>query len=383
MNVYLDHNATSPLRPEVREHWWGYVGENLGNPSSLHTSGRRARAIVDEARERIAGVLHVPEQDVIFTPSGSAANGLVLLGGVRARGKGCGLITSAIEHAAVLEPAAALEREGHSVQRLAVDREGRLAPERVAEAVAGHPGPTWVSVMAGNNEVGTCHQIGSISEATRQLGRDVRIHTDAVQALGKRKLDLGAWHVDAATLSPHKVGGPPGVGVLILRDGLEVEPLVHGGAQERGLVAGTEDAARCSAAAFAIELAVQECEANQARLRELTHALWAGLAERIPQVRLHGPPLDAPDRLPNTLNIGLPGMDGKVLVTRLDLEGLSTSAGSACASGAVEPSHVLLAMGYSTQEARAALRLSVGVSTTPQDIDRAVEILVRVATSLG
>lgn len=379
MNIYLDHNATSPLRPEVRDHWWGLLGENLGNPSSLHAGGRRARAVVDEARERVAGALGVPEQDVIFTPSGSAANSLILLGGVRAQGPDCGLVTSTVEHAAVLEPAAALERAGHFVERVTVDREGRVEASRLAAAVAKHAGPAWVSVMAANNEVGTCAPIASIAEAVRATGRQVWIHTDAVQALGKVPVDLPSWDVDAATLSAHKVGGPIGVGILIVREELSVQPLIYGGGQERGLIAGTEDVARCSAAAVAVELAVRECDANRAALAERTKSLWLTLQQRIPGVELHGPALESTERLPNTLNIGLPGIDGRVLVTRLDLEGLSTSAGSACASGAIEPSHVLLAMGYPESEARAALRLSVGRNTTQDDVDRAAAMLARVA----
>ncbi len=379
MNVYLDHNATSPLRPEVRDHWWGLLGDNLGNPSSLHVSGRRARAVVDEARERVAGALSVPEQDVIFTPSGSSANSLILLGGVRAAGLECGLITSTIEHAAVLEPAEALERAGHFVERVPVDREGRVEASAVAAAVAKHTGPLWVSVMAANNEVGTCAPIASIAKAARGAGRRVWIHTDAVQCLGKLPIDLPSWDVDAATLSPHKVGGPLGVGILIVREELPIEPLIYGGGQERGLIAGTEDAARCSAAALAVELAVQEGHEIHESLRERTQSLWQALQERIPGVELHGPALECAERLPNTLNIGLPGIDGRVLVTRLDLEGLSTSAGSACASGAIEPSHVLLAMGYPESEARAALRLSIGRNTTQADVTRAADMLARVA----
>lgn len=379
MNVYLDHNATSPLRPEVRDHWWGLLGENLGNPSSLHVSGRRARAVVDEARERVAEALGVPEQDVIFTPSGSSANSLILLGGVRAQGPKGGLVTSTIEHAAVLEPAEALERSGHFVERVPVDREGRVEASAVAAAVEKHAGPTWVSVMAANNEVGTCAPIASIAKTARGTGRDVWVHTDAVQCLGKMPIDLPGWDVDAATLSAHKVGGPLGVGILIVREELTIEPLIYGGGQERGLIAGTEDAARCSAAALAVELAVQECQALRQTLRQRTQSLWQALQERIPGVELHGPALESTERLPNTLNIGLPGIDGRVLVTRLDLEGLSTSAGSACASGAIEPSHVLLAMGYPESAARAALRLSVGRETTQDDVMRAASMLARIA----
>lgn len=376
MTVYLDHNATAPLREEVRELWVERLGSSPANPSSLHAAGRTARAWIDEAREQVAEALNVPENGVIFTPSGSAANNLALLGGVRRDGSG--LVVSSIEHAAVLEPAAALEREGHPVARLPVDREGRVAPEQAAGALEGLGETPWVSVMAANNEVGTCQQLADIGDACRGVRGGVRVHTDAVQALGRVRVDLGAWGVNAASFSAHKVGGPVGLGVLVLREDTEIDPLVHGGGQERGLVAGTEDAARCSAGALAIELAVREQEEAGRTMLARTRELWSGLRERIPGLELHGRPLDAPDRLPNTLNVGLPGLDGRILVTRLDLAGLATSAGSACASGAVEPSHVLLAMGFDESRARSGLRLSCHARTTREDVRNAIEILARV-----
>jgi cysteine desulfurase len=275
----------------------------------------------------------------------------------------------------VLGAAAALEAEGRPVAMLGVDRNGRVDLDELARA-ASDPAVGLVSLHAANNEVGTLVPPARVAAALGVLGRArPRLHTDAVQALGRVPLDLAG--VDLASFSAHKVGGPLGAGVLVRRRGVALAPLVHGGGQEAGLRPGTENVPAIAAGALAIELAVREREAYHARTLGLARLLWSRLSAAIPSARLAGPPLEAEDRLPNTLAVLLEWIDGRVLVARLDLEGLEASAGSACASGSIEPSHVLLAMGYPAERARAGLRLSLGRTTGSPDIHRAVEILSR------
>jgi cysteine desulfurase len=376
MRVGLDHNATTPLRPEALETWVEVASRLSGNPSSLHAAGRSARAIIDEARQRIAGALAVGEDELVFTSGGTESNNLALLGAVEAAGRGAGLVTSAIEHSSILGPARALAALGRPVQVLPTDAVGDVDLAQLKAAVASVGGGV-VSLAAANNEIGS---LGPL-EAVGRLLDDVplprpRFHTDAVQALGKipvRVREWAEWGVDLASFSAHKVGGPIGLGLLWRRRGLALDPRIHGGSQEAGVRPGTEDAAGIASAAVAIELAVREQAEFARRVGELTRYIMEGIARAVPTVRLVGPPLDRP-RLPNTLCILLPGTDGKVLVMRLDLEGLEVSSGSACASGSLEPSHVLRALGHDENEARAALRISLGRSTSRADCDHAIAV---------
>ena len=377
--VHLDHNATTRLRPEVRELFRATLDELEGNPSSLHAAGRHARHRLDEARERAAAALGVGEDEVVFTSGGTEANNLAVLGAVRAAGSKAGLVTSAVEHSSVLGPAERLEREGRPWRRAEVDEEGRVSPERVAE-LAGGLDAALVSIMVANNEVGVVQPMTEIAERLRGSGAHPLVHTDAVQALGRLDLPLGDWGVHLATFSAHKVGGPVGIGLLYRRRGTPLEPILYGGEQEGGLRPGTENVAGAVAASVALELAVRERDDFAERIGSLARALWEDLLAAVPAARLLGPPMDGKHRLPGTLNVLLPGVDGKVLVTRLDLEGLEVSAGSACASGSLEPSHVLLAMGLGRELARAGLRISIGRETTLIDVRQAVETLRRTAS---
>lgn len=373
--VHLDHNATTPLRPEARARLLEVQDGLGGNPSSVHAAGRAARALLDDARERTAAALGVSEDEIVFTSGGTESDNLAVLGAVRASDRGRGLLTSAIEHSAVLGAADALAAEGRPVARLGVDREGRVDLDELARRAAA-PSVGLVSIHAANNEVGTVVPLDRLAAAVGTLGRArPRLHTDAVQALGRIPLPLR--EVDLASFSAHKVGGPLGVGVLYRRRGVALAPLCHGGGQEGGLRPGTENVPGIAAAAVAIELAVAERAAYHARTLALARELWRGIVAAVPSARLAGPPLDAPDRLPNTLAVLLGGLDSRVLVARLDLEGLEASAGSACASGSIEPSHVLLAMGHPAELARGGLRLSLGRTTSSPDIHTAVEILSR------
>lgn len=371
MRVHLDHNATTPMRPEAREAWLTVLDSMPGNPSSVHGSGRAARAQIDEARERVAGALGVLEDHVVFTSGGTEANNIALQGALRS-GAGA-LVTTTIEHSSILEPAEQLEALGHEVRRVPVDAQGLVDVEALLEAAAG---ARLVSVAAANNEIGTLGPLAELGPRLREMRGAPALHTDAVQALGRVPLDLEGWAVDLASFSAHKVGGPVGTGVLVQRRAI-ASPITWGGGQELGHRPGTEDVAGIVAASVAIDLAVRERAVIGERLRALTTGLWEQLRACFPAVTLLGPPIDSSERLPNTLNVLFDHVDGRVLVTRLDMAGLEASAGSACASGSLEPSHVLLAMGFDEEQARAGLRLSLGRSTSDEDIHTAVEILRR------
>jgi len=379
--VHLDHNATTPMRPEVRERLLEVLDSGASNPSSLHASGRRARMLVDEARERTAAALGVGEDEVLFTSGGTESNNLALFGTLAA---GRALVTSTVEHSSVLEPAARLAQAGHPWRQAAVGEDGLIDVGLVAQLALGQAGSSaaepagLVSVMAANNEVGMVQPLAELGRRLAEApGPGPLLHTDAVQALGRLETPLRAWGVDLASFSAHKLGGPQGVGVLYRRAGVALRPHLVGGGQEGGLRPGTENVAAIVAASHAFELAVRDREVFAARASSLALELWNGLRESFPGALLMGPPIDSVARLPGTLNVVLPHVDGKVLVTRLDLEGLEVSAGSACASGSLEPSHVLLAMGLDEQRARAGLRMSVGRETTRIDAQQAVDIVRR------
>jgi len=377
--LYLDHNATAPMRSEARQAWLEVQDQLAGNPSSLHAGGRGARALVDTARETVAGALGVNEEEVIFTSGGTESNNLALFGALRAAGPDSGLVTTAIEHSSVQRASEALEEDGHPLSVIGVDKEARI-DMRALESAAAQPGVALVSIQMANNEVGTVQDLERVASCLPLGTSRPLLHTDAAQALGRLPLPLGVMGVDLASFSAHKVGGPVGAGVLVRRRSAPLRPLLHGGGQEGGQRPGTEDVAGIVATARALELAVEERESYARSSAALTRQLQEGIAREIPDALLLGPDLGGGARLPNTLNVILPGCDGRVLVARLDLEGLHTSAGSACASGSLEASHVLLAMGFDEERARAGLRLSIGRDTRPEDVSRAVDILRKTAT---
>lgn len=350
------------------------LDEGLGNASSVHGTGRRARALIDEARETIADALGVGEDDVLFTSGGTESNNLAILGTLDAAPAEMAVVTSVAEHPAVLEPVARAEALGRRVTRVPIGADGGLDFEALGAAVG--PDPTLVSVMAANNEIGSTTNLARV-RSTIGEGPDRVLHTDGVQMLGKLNVDIPGWGVDLASFSGHKVGGPVGVGLLI-RCGLpSLSPRVFGGAQERGLRPGTENVAAIAATAEAIRIAVREVAEYAERTSSLARLLWASLRARVPDVRLNGPRIDDPDRLPNTLNISAVRGDSRTLVARLDLGGLEVSSGSACASGSLEPSHVLAALPIDSERARSGVRISIGRSTTEADIHTAVETLGR------
>lgn len=373
--VHLDFNATTPLRPEARDVFLEVLGSGVGNPSAVHGSGRAARAIIDDARDRIAGALRVDEDDLTFTSGGTEANNLALLGTLEALEGRVELVTTPVEHPAVLEPAQAAALRWKDRVRLTlldVNEAGRPDLDQLRQRTAGVP--ALVSIIAANNEIGT---ITPFQEVRAALGErdDVIYHADSVQLLGKRPFDLDG--VDLASFSAHKVGGPVGVGLLVRRRKTPIHPRTFGGAQEAVLRPGTENVAAIAAAACAIEMAVHEAAAFELHARKLTALLWDRLRDALPGMELNGPTLDDPNRLTNTLNVSAPLQEARTLVVRLDLEGLEVSAGSACASGSIEPSHVLSALGISPKRAAAGIRISVGSTTSEEDIHSAVDKLRR------
>jgi cysteine desulfurase len=363
--LYLDHASTTPVRPEVAVAMRPYLGERYGNPSSSHAAGRAARAALEGARERVAASLGASPSEIVFTGGGSEADNLAVLGRWRATGGGVAL--SAIEHSAVRRSAAAAAREGASVTTLAVDEDGRLDEGALAESLEGPL--AVVSVMWGNHEIGVIQPVDRIAEACR--ARDVVFHTDAVQAVGHVPVSVEAVPLDLLALSAHKFGGPTGMGALFVREGVALQPLVHGGGQERGLRAGTSNVAGAVGLAEALELANGELEAETRRLGALRDRIQAALVA-LPATRVNGA---GADRLPHVLSVAVAGVDPDVLVPSLDLAGLAVSSGSACHSGASTPSHVLLAIGAAED---ATIRISLGWTTTEEEVDAAIRRLVEV-----
>jgi len=367
--IYLDHNATTPLRPEVLEAMLPYLSAHCGNPSSVHWAGRRAKQGLEEARERVAAFINARPAEVLFTSGGTESNNLALRGVLwAARGKGMHVITTAIEHSSILEPLRMLTREGFSVTTLPVDNEGRVNAEGLTAAL--RPETVLVSVGLANHEVGTIQPIAALSRVTRERG--ILLHVDAVQAAGKLPLHVNHLGVDLLSLAAHKIYGPKGIGALYVRKGTSLLPVMGGGAQEREKRPGTENVAAAVGFAVAATLAAQEIERTAAHFLRLTTRLWEGIRERVPYVSLNGPERD---RLANTLNVGFAGAAGEGLMMGLDLAGIAVSTGSACAAGSIEPSHVLLALGCNEAAAKSAIRFSVGRNTTEKEIDRVLEVL--------
>jgi len=369
MRVYLDHNATSPLRDEVVESMTRVLRDLHGNPSSIHEEGRSARAAVDRARESVAGLIGVEAEDVLFTAGATEANNTVLLGLARARpGAIRHLVTSTAEHPSVEAPLEVLEREGWRVTRVGVDTEGLLDVEEYERAIESDT--ALVSILWANNETGVLQPMKRIATLARERG--IPIHTDATQAIGKVPIDLRDVPVDFLSLSAHKFNGPKGVGCLIARSDLSFEPILHGGPQERGRRGGTENVAANIGLGVACELAAQELPDRMRGYAELRDRLWEGIESKIPDVRRNG---SVDSVLPNTLNVEFEGAAGELLVQVLDVDGIAVSSGTACHSGSVEPSKVLTAMGRSPESARGSIRFSVGHGNDAAQVDYALRCL--------
>jgi cysteine desulfurase len=368
-SIYLDYNATTPLRAEALDAMLPYLQGDFGNPSSVHWAGRRAKQGLEDARERVAAFLHARPAEILFTSGGTESNNLALRGVIAsARTKAAHVITTAIEHSSTLAPLRLLATEGVAVTTLPVDREGRVQVEDVQAAL--RPDTVLVSMSRANHEIGTIQPIAELSQVTREHG--VLLHVDAVQAAGKLPLDVNQLGADLLSLSAHKIYGPKGIGALYVRKGTSLAPLMAGGAQEREKRPGTENVAAAVGFGCAATLAAQELELTAAHCLRLIHRLWEGIQERVPAVVLNG---SERHRLANTLNVWFMEATGEGLLMGLDLAGIAVSTGSACAAGSIEPSHVLLALGRHEAAAKSALRFSVGKYTTEQEIDRVLEVL--------
>jgi cysteine desulfurase NifS len=369
--IYLDNNATSPIEHSVREAMLPFLDSGFGNPSSIYALGRDAHEAVERARRRVARLLHARPRSILFTGGGSESDNLALKGVAFAqRDRGDHIITTDVEHPAILQAARFLERTGFRVTFLPVDSEGLVDPGSLREAIDERT--LLVSVMMANNEVGTIQPVRELSDIAHAHG--ALFHTDAVQAVGKIPVGVEELGADLLSLSGHKIHGPKGVGALYVRKGVGLEPLIHGGKQEQGLRAGTENVAGIVGLGRAAELALPGLE-RSGEVRELRDRLETGIRELIPDARLNGHP---ELRLPNTLNLTLPGLRGESLVVALDHHGIALSSGSACKSGSPAPTHVLMAMGRSEEEAHCAVRLSLSRDTSTEDIDQVLDALGQV-----
>lgn len=372
--IYLDHAATSPLRAEVWQAMSSVVGEADFNPASAHAGGGRASDVLEGARAELARLLGAESRDVVLTGGGTGSDALAILGFVRAHAtRKTRLIVSAVEHKAVLESARRAAREGAELCVLPVDALGRVQPARLEEELAaGGDRPTLVSVMWANNEVGTVQPVGELCRIAHSCG--ALFHTDAVQAFGKVPVSVADVPADMLTVTAHKLGGPVGVGLLLVRSDIALEPLTYGGSQERSLWPGTQNPLGARGFAVAARLAVEELPASASRWLELRDGLAAALAAAVPDLHVHGA---GAERLPNLLSVGVPGCDQASLLVALDMAGIAISGGSACASGGTAASHVLAALGIEPQGGEAVLRFSFGPATESEDVRRAAEETVR------
>ena len=375
--IYLDHNATTPLHPRVLEAMFPYLRENYGNASSIHAEGRAARTAIDRARTQVAKLLGANDNEIYFTSGGTESNNLAIRGVVELADREKGrLVTSSVEHHAVLRPMQRLSEQGFELSILPVDKYGSVNPEDLQHSLAA--GNTLlVSVIAANNEVGTLQPVEELGNICRQAG--IIFHVDAVQAVGKIKIDLRCLPVELLSISGHKIYGPKGIGALYVRRGVKLQPQLFGGSHERGFRAGTENVAGIVGLGEACELAGAESGQHNRQIRLLRDSLWEGLQKKLDGVHLNGHP---ENKLVNTLNVSFEGVEGEALLLNLDLKGIACSSGSACASGSLEPSHVLTAMGVLPELAQASVRFSLGRDNTAEQIEQAVEVVARVVSRL-
>jgi|HubBroStandDraft_1064217.scaffolds.fasta_scaffold23706_2 cysteine desulfurase len=368
MPIYLDNNAGAPLRVEAVAAISRLLAAGAGNPSSVHRAGQRSRRMLEAARAQVASLVGASARQLLFTSGGTESNNLAIFGALTAASRRRKIISSAIEHSSILAPLAELERRGFNLVRVAPDSDGRIDPARVQAALDSET--ALVTLGLANSEVGTIQDVAPLGFKCRKAG--ALLHVDAAQAVGRIPVDVAALRCDLMTLSGHKLGAPAGIGALYVRDFTNFAPTVFGGPHESGMRAGTPNLLGAVAFGAAAEAAMNAMEAESARISSLADSLLARLREAIPGLRLNGPTVG---RLPNTLNLTFPGVLGESMLIALDLEGVEVSMGSACAAGAVEPSHVLRAMGRSVADASSSLRISLGWSNSAEDIDAVAAII--------
>jgi len=374
--IYLDHAATTPLDPDILDAMLPYLGARFGNASSIHAEGRDAQRAVDTSRKQLAAAIGADPGEVYFTSGGTESDNWALKGAAFAnRAKGTHIIATPIEHHAVLHTLDWLQKQGFTVTLLPVDGDGLVKASDLEKAIT--PDTILVSVMAANNEIGTLEPIQELGALARERG--ILFHTDAVQAIGAIPVDVRKWQVDMLSLSAHKFHGPMGMGALYIRKGVSVERLIHGGAQERGRRASTENLPGIVGLGLAIEKAAGGVYENAARITALRDKLMKGILSAIPETRLNGHPTL---RLPGNVNISIRYIEGEALLLRLDMAGISASSGSACTSGSLDPSHVLLAIGLDHATAHGSLRLSLGTGSQIQDVERTLAVLPGIVQDL-
>jgi len=374
--IYLDHAATTPTHPEVVAAMLPYFTDAFGNPSSIHSLGQESRAAVEESREQIARLIGAQSEEIIFTSGGTEADNYAIKGVTYAnRHKRNHIITTSIEHHAVLEPCKFLKEQGFKVTYLPVDRNGLIDPEDARKAITDET--ILISVMHANNEIGTIEPISEIGRIAKEKG--IYFHTDAVQTTGRIPVNVDELGVDLLAMSAHKLYGPKGVGALYIRRGTRIGSFMHGGSQERGRRASTENVPAIVGFGKAVEIAQKETDGEMKRLVPLRDNLIQGLLERIDQFHLNGHPSQ---RLPNNVNVSVAFVEGESMGISLDLEGIAASTGSACTSDALEASHVLLAIGLPGELAQGSLRFSLGRDTTEEGIDRVLEVFPRIVARL-
>ena len=374
--IYLDHAATTPTRPEVVEAMLPYFTDAFGNPSSIYSYGQEARGAVEEARTEVAELIGARSEEIIFTSGGTEADNFALKGVAFANeGKGNHIITTSIEHHAVLEVCKFLEKRGFRVTYLPVDEYGLVVPQDVKKAITDKT--ILISVMHANNEVGTIEPVEEIGKIAREAG--VYFHTDAVQTMGHIPVNVDELKVDLLSISGHKFYGPKGVGALYVRKGTKLISLMHGGEQEKRRRAGTENVPAIVGLGKAVELAGQDMGKEAERLAYLRDKLIKGLGDKIDHIRLNGHPAR---RLPNNVNVSIDFVEGESMLLNLDLEGICASTGSACSSASLEPSHVLLALGVLPEQAHGSLRFTLGRENSEEDVERVLEVLPGIVAKL-
>lgn len=384
--IYLDNAATTPTGPEVLAAMQPYLGEAYANPSSVYAEARTTRLAVEQARAEVADILGAKPTEIIFTSGGTEGDNLAVQGVLRAAGAGAGWVTTAIEHDAVLSQAGPLARQGFGSSIVKVGASGIVTVEDVMAEVTDDT--VLISVMLANNEIGTIQPMAAIAKAVAQIrlertkqgnGRPLLLHTDACQAAGYLSLHVTRLGVDLMTINGSKIYGPKGVGALYVRHGVELEPLLYGGGQERGRRSGTENVAGVVGLASALRLVTANRDVESRRVTALRDKLVAAIQRLLPDAMLNG---DAKRRLPNNLNFSIPGAEGEAMVLYLDNAGIMASTGSACSSGSLDPSHVLLAIGRSREEAQQSLRLSLGRFTDEADVGKVIEVLPGIVSRL-
>lgn len=375
--IYLDNNSTTPVHPDVSGAMLPYFEEIYGNASSIHGFGQQARKAIDEAREKVAEFIGAKPEEIVFTSGGTESDNLAVKGAAYANEKrGRHIITSSIEHHAVLNTCKYLEERGFEVTYLPVDRYGLIDPVEVRKAI--RPGQTvLVSIMHANNEVGTIEPVAEMGKITAE--NKIIFHTDAVQSIGKIPVNVDELNVDLLSLSGHKIYGPKGIGALYIRKGTRIEPLIYGGHHEKNRRAGTENVPAIVGLGKAIEIAGNSMKEESAHMSALCNKLFTGLNRKIERIFLNGHP---ERRLPNTLNVSFKFIEGESIILNLDMKGIAVSSGSACTSGSLEPSHVLKAMGVDAALAQGSIRFSFGKDNTEGDVDYLIEVLPEIVERL-